>query len=89
MKKSDAKSSGSRKAGKVRGSVTPVADELGDRMFPIIGGTITATHSEGIFAIKDQQLQGWLARRATDGLPGKPAETSERVHWFASPEESQ
>ncbi len=54
--------------------------------FVSIGGSITATHSEGIFAIKNQKLQGWLTRRSTAGLPGKPAQTSEQVHWFASPE---
>lgn len=40
MKRSDAKPSGSRKAGKARGSAAPAApaaDEPGDRMVPIIG----------------------------------------------------
>lgn len=54
--------------------------------FVSLGGMITMTRSEGIFAIKNQQLIGWLTRERTEGVAGKPAETSEQVSWFASPE---
>jgi hypothetical protein len=54
--------------------------------FLSLGGMITLTRSEGIFAIKNQKLIGWLTRERTEGGAGKPAETSEKVSWFASPE---
>lgn len=54
--------------------------------FLSLGGMITMTRSEGIFAIRNQQLVGWLTRERTEGVGGKPAETSEQVSWFGSPE---
>ncbi len=54
--------------------------------FLCLGGTITATHSEGIFAIKNQRLLGWLARESTEQFPSRSVETSEQVHWFAPTE---
>lgn len=55
-------------------------------IFLSLGGMITMTRSEGIFAIKNQKLIGWLACERTEGVAGKSAEISEQVAWFASPE---